>query len=201
MKAVLGLLFAACLWLSSSGVAHAAGTFGPSPDRAPSVFSYGYRGLLVGGLGGVAGGYLVARNDGFQDDDWRPLVMGAGIGALSGAVIGLTLGFVDLADDQSGIGAFALRDMLYGAGFGALLGLIAGSLVIVHSHDAEHALFGTAIGTLAGTGVGLIIGLVEGSRIVDGPRATRAARYRAQLGATRDVSGGLALGPVLSGRF
>jgi hypothetical protein len=200
MKALLGILFATSLWLSSAGAR--ADTFGPDPDTAPSVFSYGFRGLFVGALAGVSGGYLAARRGDFQREDWRPLVLGTGIGGLSGAAIGLTLGFVDLAADRPGAYAIALRDMLYGAGFGAVLGLVVGCLVIIRTHDAEHALFGTAIGTLVGTGVGLGIGIFEGRRIVDSP-AHRSAipRYRAQLGSMVDVAGNLALGPVLSGSF
>jgi hypothetical protein len=201
MKALLGILFATSVWLSSAGPAR-ADTFGPDPDRAPSVFSYGFKGLYVGALGGLSAGYLAARRGDFQRDDWRPLVLGAGIGGLSGAAIGLTLGFVDLADDRPGAAAIALRDMLYGAGFGAVLGLVAGCLVIIRTHDAEHALFGTAIGTLAGTGIGLGIGLIEGRRIVDSPaHRTAVPRYRVQLATTRDAGGRLAAFPALVASF
>jgi hypothetical protein len=171
--------------------ASADGFFGPHPDYAPSVFTYGYRGLFTGGLVGLSAGYLVARNDGFSDDDWRPLVLGSGIGALSGSVLGLTLGFVDLSDDQPGRASIALRDTLYGAGFGALLGGITGGLVIIRTHDAEHLLFGAALGTLAGSGLGLVIGLIEGKRIVESPQH----RYSASLSATRDAGGNLVYTP------
>jgi drug/metabolite transporter (DMT)-like permease len=202
MKSLLGLLLASLLWLAASSSAQAAGTFGPNPDAAPSVFSYGYRGLLVGALAGVSGGYLAARRGDFERDDWRPLVLGLGIGGLSGAAIGLTLGFVDLADDRPGAAAIALRDMLYGAGFGALLGLVTGCLVIIRTRDAEHALFGAAIGTVAGTGIGLGIGIIEGRRIVDSPRhAGPRPSYHARLGAVRDSEGRLALGPALVASF
>src|SRR5687767_5970024 len=133
MKALLGILFATSLWLASAPAQ--ADTFGPDPESAPSVFSYGSRGLFVGALAGLSGGYLAARRGDFHREDWRPLVLGTGIGALSGAAIGLTLGFVDLADDRPGAAAIALRDMLYGAGFGAVLGLVAGCLVIIRTHD------------------------------------------------------------------
>jgi hypothetical protein len=168
------VLFVASLALSTQ--ARADGYFGPHPEYAPSVFTYGYRGLTLGALVGVSGGYLVARHDGFEGDDWKPLVYGAGFGALGGAALGLTLGFVDLADDRPGMANLALRDMVYGAGFGALLGAITGGLVVIKSHEAEHILFGAAIGTLAGTGLGLIVGLIEGRRIVDSP----AHRYTGQ---------------------
>jgi hypothetical protein len=201
MKTLLGILFATSLWFATTP-AHAARTFGPDPDRAPSVFSYGFRGLWVGALAGVSGGYLAARRGDFEREDWRPLVLGLGIGGLSGAAVGLTLGFVDLADDRPGAAAIALRDMLYGAGFGAVLGLAAGCLFIIRTRDAEHALFGAAIGTVVGTGIGLGVGIFEGQRIVDSPRHGRALpAYRAQLAATRDAAGRLALGPALVAAF
>ena len=202
MKSVLAALFVVAVWLGSVGSARAAGTFGPDPEQAPSVFSYGYRGLLVGALAGAGGGYLAARRGDFHREDWRPLVLGLGIGGLSGAALGLTLGFVDLADDRPGAAAIVLRDMLYGAGFGAVLGLITGCLVIIRTHDAEHALFGAAIGTLAGTGIGLGIGIIEGRRIIDSPRhRVSTPRYRAQLATLRGADGRLAVGPALMATF
>ncbi len=204
---VQGCLFAlvlACL-LAPAQSAQAAGFFGPDPDYAPSVFTYGYRGLLVGGLVGLSGGYLVARNDGFEGGDWRPMAYGAGIGALSGGVLGLTLGFVDLADDNPGMGNIALRDMLYGAGFGALVGAITGALVVIKSGDGEHILFGAAIGTLAGTAVGLAVGLFEGRRITTSPRhrytGERERSVQLALSSTRDGGNALVWLPGVSGRF
>jgi hypothetical protein len=187
------------LWavLLVPGSAQAGGFFGPDPDYAPSVFTYGYRGLLTGGLVGLSAGYLVARRDGFERDDYRPLVLGGGIGALSGAALGLTLGFVDLADDRPGMGSIALRDTLYGAGFGALLGAITGGLVIIRTREAEHLLFGASIGTLAGAALGLGIGLIEGRRIVSSPQH----RYSASLVSTRDAAGELVWTPAFRGVF
>lgn len=179
--------------------ARADGYFGGNPDRAPSVFTYGYRGLLTGTFVGLAGGYVRARRDGFERDDWRPLVLGTGIGALAGATVGMTLGFVDLNADNPGYAAIALRDTLYGAGFGSLIGVVVGGLVIIRTREAEHALFGMAIGTMVGSVVGLGIGLIEGRRIVSSPRHAR--RFQPDLWTTRDANGGLVLAPGLSGRF
>ncbi len=200
-------LFAAALvfTLARTEAAHAAGYYGPDPEYAPSVFSYGFRGMLVGGLVGVSGGYLVARHDGFEGDDWKPITYGVGLGALTGGALGLTLGFIDLGDDNPGMGNIALRDMVYGAGFGALAGAITGGLVVIKSHDAEHILFGAAIGTLVGTAVGLAFGLIEGRKITDSPRhrytGERERPFELALSSTRDKHGSLVWLPGLSGRF
>ncbi len=191
--------------LSWSSPAHAAGYYGPNPDYAPSVFTYAFRGLVLGGLVGVSGGYLVARHDGFEGDDWKPLTYGVGIGALAGSGLGLTLGFVDLADDQPGMGNITLRDMVYGAGFGAAAGAITGALVLIKSGEPEHILFGAAIGTLVGTGVGLVVGLIEGRRITTSPRHRYTGEgersYQLALGATEDAAGRRVFTPALTGRF
>ena len=200
------ILFVAVLVL---GLAHtqsaqASGYFGPDPNYAPSVFTYGFRGMVVGGLVGLSGGYLVARHDGFEGDDWKPLTYGVGIGALTGGALGLTLGFVDLADDQPGMGNLTLRDMVYGAGFGALAGAIVGGLVVIKSHDAEHILFGAAIGTLAGTALGVAVGIIEGRRITTSPRhryTGQNERIQLALGSVNDGRGSLVWLPGVSGRF
>jgi hypothetical protein len=176
--------------------------YGPRSEYSPSVFTYGYRGLTVGAIGGLSGGYLVARHDGFQGRDWRPLVLGAGIGALSGAALGLGLGFLDLADDRPGMGNIALRDMAYGGGFGAVVGLIVGGLVVIKTRDAEHIPFGAAVGALSGIGVGLIVGLIEGRRIVNSPQHRYSGKGIAPaLFAVEDVRERLAWSAGARGRF
>lgn len=162
----LALVLAACAYAEP---AQAAGYFGPRSEHSPSVFTYGFRGFAIGALAGTATGYVIARDDGFESDDWKPVVYGLGIGALGGAAIGLTLGFIDLEDDRPGMGNIALRDMLYGAIFGLVAGAIIGGLVAIGEEDAELILFGAALGTFAGTLGGLVVGLIEGRRIVDSP--------------------------------
>jgi len=183
-----------------SGQAHAAGYYGPDSDYSPSVFTYGWRGLAIGGLAGLSLGYIVARDDGFASDDWKPVVYGLGVGALAGGGIGLTLGFVDLADDRPGMGNVALRDMLNGALFGAAAGAIVGALVLISSEDPEHILFGAAVGTLSGTLIGLVVGVIEGRRIVDSPQHRYPGRgLGPSFGLTRDAAGQLT--PVVGARL
>jgi hypothetical protein len=187
----------------------------PASLPSTSVFSCAMDGLWLGLLVGSGGGYLRARREGFDSEDWRPVVLGAGIGALSGVGVGLAAGFVDLAADRRsraqarpstrpGRASIALRDTLYGAGLGGLLGAITGALVLVRSDDPEHIGFGAAIGSLAGAGAGLAVGLIEGAlvmkRTAPAP-ATALLRVRPALAWTRDRSGALLPALTLSARF
>jgi hypothetical protein len=195
---LLAVLFVTC----ASSRAEASGFYGPNGRYAPSVFSYGYRGLSIGALGGLSGGYLVARRDGFARQDWRPLVLGVGIGALSGAALGLLLGFSDLADDRPGMGNIVLRDMDYGGGFGALVGLIAGGLAVIKTHEPEHIAFGAALGALSGIGVGLVVGLIEGRRIVDSPQHRYSGKaFAPSLFAVEDAAERTVWSAGATGRF
>jgi hypothetical protein len=197
---IIACVLGCCLGLSSN--AQAMEYYGPKSEYSPSVFTYAFRGLGVGALGGVAGGYLVARHDDFQWHDWRPMVLGVGVGALVGVGGGLTLGFVDMASDYPGRGNIALRDMLYGGALGAVVGAIVGGLVVIRTHDAEHILFGTAVGTLSGIGAGLVVGLIEGRRIVESPpHRYPGSRVWPAFAALPDGRGGLATNVGLSGRF
>jgi hypothetical protein len=182
-----------------AGEAHAAGYYGPDSDYSPSVFTYGWRGLAIGGLAGLSLGYIIARDDGFKGDDWKPVVYGLGVGALMGGATGLTLGFIDLDDDRPGMGNIALRDMLYGALFGMAAGAIVGALVLIESAEPEHILFGAAVGTLSGTLVGLVIGIIEGRRIVDSPQHRYPGRgLGPSFALTRDSGGRLT--PLIGAR-
>lgn len=198
LMVIVGLL--GCLLQADK--AHAAGFFGPHPDYAPSVFSYGVDGFWTGALVGVSGGYLAARSHGFESDDWRPLVLGAGIGALSGAAVGITLGFADLADDRPGMGSLILRDMGYGGSFGLLIGAVTGALVMIRTDEPEHIGLGAAIGALSGAGAGLIIGAIEGRRIVNSPaHRYPGMRLGPSMAMVRDAQGGLVAAPTLRGAF
>jgi hypothetical protein len=197
---IIACVLAYCLGLSQR--AQAMEYYGPKSEYSPSVFTYAFRGLGVGALGGLAGGYLVARNDDWERKDWRRVGLGVGIGALVGVGGGLTLGFVDLASDYPGRGNIALRDTLYGAGLGALVGTIVGGLVIIRNHDAENIPFGAAIGTLSGVGAGLVVGLIEGRRIVTSPpHRYPGSRVWPSFAALPDGRGGVATHAAISGRF
>jgi hypothetical protein len=157
----------------------------------PTVFDGAYQGLLVGALAGTATGYMFARSDTWnKSGGWKPLAYGAGIGAIGGAVLGLTLGIVDMAARKPHRNAYVMRDGLYGAGFGALLGGIAGGLVALSSKKADHVLLAGAIGTLTGTVGGMAVGFVEGYR-----------KSAVTVSAIERPDGTIALIPAVAGRF
>ena len=157
----------------------------------PTVFDGAYQGLLVGGTAGLATGYLFARRDGWNSSsDWKPLVYGAGIGALSGAVVGLTLGIVDMSQGKPGRNGYVMRDGLYGAGLGAVLGGIAGGLAAISTKKGEHVLLGGSIGVLSGACLGMTVGFIEGYQ-----------RFAVAVSAVEQVGGSYTFVPAVSARF
>jgi hypothetical protein len=169
-------------------------------ESRPSIFDYAWQGLSLGTGVGLAAGYLVARDDGWEKSDWKPVAYGGGIGALAGAGIGLTLGVIDLTRSKPNRRAhYVLRDMGLGAGFGFCVGAIAGGLAAISSEKPEHVLFGGAIGVLAGAGLGGIFGFFDGP---DKPeQATRAQPFGVAIVPVREANGKLAYLPSLSARY
>ncbi len=182
----LSLLLAVVVACGSSGMARAEG-------ERPSVFTYAYHGLWTGSMAGLAGGYLVARQDGWDtSSDWKPLAYGAGIGALAGSALGMTLGIVDVSQDRPGRTRYVIRDMAYGVGFGATAGGIAGALVAVSTEKAEHVLLGGSIGVLSGAALGAVFGFGEGGQ---------SDRIALSVLPVAEARGSLAWVPALFGRY
>jgi hypothetical protein len=172
-------------------LAHFATSARAADRQPPTVFDGAYQGLLVGGMAGLATGYLFARQDGWDgSSDWKPLVYGAGIGALTGSVLGLTLGIVDLAQRRPGRNGYVMQDGLYGAGLGMVLGVIAGGLVALSSKKGEHVLLGSSIGVLSGTCLGMGVGFVEGYR-----------KYPVMVAPVQQADGSMTFVPAVAGRF
>ncbi len=172
-------------------------------EDSPSVFAYGYRGFFSGALVGTGAGYLAARHNGVDGEEWRTLVLGGGIGALTGSALGLGLGLMDLSLDQPGRANLALRDTAYGALFGVFTGAATGGLVALKSRDGEHVLLGTAVGTIVGAGIGFAIGMFEGERWSERNAQRRHARRNvtASLGTSEDAAGNLVWMPSVVGRM
>jgi hypothetical protein len=167
------------------------------PPPPPSPFESGMRGFGTGLAAGVAGGYLFARQDGFTSSDWRPIVAGAGVGAVAGGLTGFALGVVDSNSVIPGRGFLVLRSTAYGGMFGAVTGGIIGGLAALSTDKPEHILLGAAIGTLSGTVVGVVLGAIEPNPWAPG------GRHGLSFGVSpySTGNGSLAYGPTLSGRF
>jgi hypothetical protein len=186
-------LLAAVLLLSLARPAQAQPR---EPLYTPSIFVYGFHGFLLGGMAGIGAGYIAGRAGGWHKDDWQPVAYGAGIGALAGGTLGLSLGITDMVNETPGRGFFILRDGAYGLGFGAVTGAIAGGLAAVSTKKPENIAFGASIGALVGTGVGVILGVVEGNRAW-----RRHTTVALTLAPAPQSNGQLAWVPALVGRY
>jgi hypothetical protein len=199
---VLGLLTVLSTLAPTTAQAQA-----PEPIGArPSVFTYAGRGFLMGGMLGMSTGYLFARSGGWEDDDWKPLTYGTGIGALAGGVLGLTLGIVDMNKNTPGYGAVILRDTVYGTGFGAVAGGIVGGLALISTGDSEHILLGAAVGALVGAAAGVVLGVVEGNRALSrtqgyGQRESDSPSLTISVAAAPELDGSPLFMPALVGRY
>lgn len=134
----------------------------PAPaGDPPSIFTNGYQGMLSGAAVGISVGYLVGQRDGWGGkSDWRGLGLGTAIGALAGAGLGLTLGFMDRGGVPAG--RYIARDLLAGVGFGAVVGVLSGGIAALAKDKAKPVLIGTTAGVVAGAGAGIITGIIEG---------------------------------------
>jgi hypothetical protein len=192
MRRAMCLLVAATLLI----VARPAQAQPREPLYTPSIFVYGFHGFFLGGMAGVGAGYIAARAGGWHKDDWQPMAYGAGIGALAGGALGLSLGITDMVNETPGRGYFVLRDGGYGLGFGIATGAICGGLAAVSTKRPENILFGASIGALVGTGVGVILGVVEGNRAW-----RRHTGMAMTVAPARQSNGQLTWMPALVGRY
>ena len=164
----------------------------PPPDETGSVLKYGLEGFLGGSLAGLSTGYLVLHDES-RPELWRGYLLASGIGALSGAGMGLVLGLFDAAAPARPA-RYVMRDAAYGTLLGSILGATVGGLVALSSRHGEDALLGGAIGGVSGFGLGALIGALEGQRRPRHP-------LRAGLGTATDIRGRQAVGIALSSRF
>lgn len=134
------------------------------PEGQPDVFSYGWRGLFLGMLGGAAVGYLRYAND--SSNVTENILRSVGYGALAGAVLGVGLGFYDVGQGRRGTGDIVLHDMYLGGGFGTGVGAIVGGINALATSDWTYLGKGAAWGALAGGLLGVAVGLYEAPRLM-----------------------------------
>ena len=209
MKRIILLTLIGTCSLVSSVPVHSAGFFGPDPEEAPSVLSYGFRGFLIGTLLGTSTGYLVIRNSDWDGDDWEDFGISMGVGAIAGSLGGLAIGLYDLSLDKPGVGSIVMRDTVLGAGLGGLVGTVAGGLFIIDSGEWEDMALGASVGTLCGAAIGIVIGFIEGPKIVERFSEQESSAnalaslptWSLNLKVMRDRNNGLGYLPVLTKRF
>ncbi|HKU39054.1 MAG TPA: hypothetical protein VJR89_12925 [Polyangiales bacterium] len=143
----------------------AASVLAPAHSRADmpdadNLLDYGFKGLTLGAEIGLAVGYLSTGSE-FEDEEWRKLVMGAGVGALSGIGAGILLAVIDKTSGGVPGGYYLLRDAGYGALLGGATGALVGMLVWIDDGSEKNILVGAAWGALFGAGAGLLYGFIE----------------------------------------
>lgn len=162
----------------------------------PNPFEYGLYGMAGGTAVGLSIGYLSFRD---SDSAGEKVAVASAVGLVSGAVLGLGFGVLDLGRDESVMGYHAVKNSLYGVGFGGVVGLAAGSIVAVGSGDGRDALTGLSAGALIGGGVGLVLGIVQGGMIER--QARKSSTMRWDIALVDDGSGTQVVTPTLSGVF
>lgn len=150
-----------------------SGAVAPSTSRAAMpdaniLFDYGFKGLTLGAEVGLAVGYLASGR--YEEDDWRNLVLGAGIGALTGMTTGMIIatGYVTSGGGVP-VGYFMLRDAGYGTWIGAAVGAMVGALLWVDDGQPRDVLQGAGYGTLFGAVSGMVYGIIEGNNASPSP--------------------------------
>ena len=193
---LLGALVVCCL-LARAAPCSAA------DEETPSVFGYALSGFGTGAGTGFAVGYL-ATGSTWESDDWKTVLWGGGIGALTGMGLGVVLGVVDAgtAPGGRGVGFYVMRDSNYGLLAGALAGTVVGSLYWAGGGTGKDLLVGLSWGTVIGAGSGMILGVVEGVlRRPEQANPSQTAGLRLDLGFLPTRGGPPSPYPVLSGRF
>ena len=133
-------------------------------EDTPSIFSYATSGFGTGLATGLAVGYL-STGPKYESDEWRKLLWGGGLGALSGLGVGLIFGVVDagVTPEGRGVGFYVMRDSNLGFTLGALTGGLVGALYWAGGGTSKDVLIGLSWGTVIGAGTGMILGVVEGA--------------------------------------
>jgi|GEM_PF-3927143 len=146
-------------------VSIALGAMAPAKSRAAMpdadiYFDYGFKGFTLGAELGLSVGYLSAGR--FEQDEWRKLVIGAGVGALAGIATGILIAIADVTSGSVPVGYYVLRDAGYGTWIGAAVGALVGVLLWIDDGGTRDVLQGAAYGSLFGAVAGMAFGIIEG---------------------------------------
>jgi hypothetical protein len=160
------------------------------PD-ADSLLDYSFKGLTLGLELGLSISYL-ATGPKWEEDEWKPVVFGMGIGALAGVGTGILLAVIDKSSGGSG-GFYLIRAAGYGALLGGVMGAALGVLFWVNDGSSKDVLRSAAWGAIVGTGGGLIYGMIEAGNA----KPREDARLR--LGVGKGITLGFAPAPPQRG--
>lgn len=189
-------LRATFVWLIASslalGISGARSTC--RAEDAPSIVGYGFEALGTGAAMGLGIGYLSTGSE-WESGEWKNLVYGTAIGALSGLGVGLLLGIVDAGTSRGrGVGFYMVRDSNYGVAVGFVAGGIIGLLQWMGDEGrAKDVLLGFAWGTVIGGGAGFIVGIIEGALRSRSSSVEDPAAY--EVGSSRRMRFGVAFAP------
>ena len=144
----------------------AASTLSPARSRADmpdaaSLVDYGFKGFTLGLELGLAVGYITTGKT-WEKNEWKKLVISAGIGALAGMSTGIVVSVADSTSGGAG-GYYILRDAGYGTLLGGTMGALVGVLLWVDNGRPKDVLRGAAYGALLGAALGIVYGVVEAS--------------------------------------
>lgn len=206
LAATCAWIAALCIALSVTGVSRTC-----RAEDAPSIVGYGFEALGTGAAMGLGIGYLSTGSD-WESGEWKNLVYGTAIGALTGLGVGLLLGVVDAGTSRGrGVGFYMVRDSNYGVAVGFVAGGIIGLLQWMGDDGSgKDLLRGFAWGTLIGGGAGFLVGIIEGalrgsSSSSGDPAVGETAlskRMRFGVAFTPNERGGVGTPyPTISGRF
>jgi hypothetical protein len=160
--------------LAIAAMVFAAATFSPAVSRADmpdatSLVDYGFKGFTLGLELGLAVGYI-ATGPKWEKDEWKTVVLGAGIGALGGMTAGIIVAVADATGHGAPAGYYLLRDAGYGTLLGGTMGAVVGVLFWVNDGTSKDVLQGAAWGAVIGAGAGLVYGIIEASNARPGRR-------------------------------
>jgi len=206
LTATFAWLTAFCIALSMNGLSSTC-----RAEDAPSIVGYGFEGLGTGAAMGLGVGYLSTGPE-WESGEWKNLVYGTAIGALSGLGVGLLLGIIDAGTSRGrGVGFYMVRDSNYGVSVGFVVGGIIGLLQWMGDDGSgKDVLLGLAWGTVIGGGAGFLVGVIEGAlrsgnSSSGDPAATElgsSKRMRLGVAFTPNERGGVGTPyPTISGRF
>jgi hypothetical protein len=162
---LLPAILAACL-IAGSVPARAESTYCRMNSEIPSVFNYGWRGLLLGSVAGLAAGYVRYAGESNNTE----ILNSIAYGALAGAGGGLIAGFADTSYN-SHTGDIIIHDMYRGGGFGLGIGLVWGGINAITKSDSREVGLGASWGYLGGLLLGVGVAFVENANGISAPSA------------------------------